>query len=91
MTVIASGLPAGLGEPVFDKLDAEIAAALMSINAVKGVAIGDGFDVVAQRGTEHRDEMTAGGFVSNHAGGVLGGICTGQDRSCASRSSPLRA
>ncbi len=79
VTVQASGLPAGLGEPVFGKLDADIAAGLMSINAVKGVAIGDGFAVVGQRGTEHRDEIRAGGFQSNHAGGVLGGISTGQD------------
>lgn len=77
--VIATGMPAGLGEPVFGKLDAELAGALMSINAVKAVAIGDGFDVVSQRGTEHRDEMTSAGFASNHAGGVLGGISSGQD------------
>jgi chorismate synthase len=79
VTVQAGGLPAGLGEPVFGKLDADVAAGLMSINAVKGVAIGDGFDVVGQRGTEHRDEIRAEGFQSNHAGGVLGGISTGQD------------
>lgn len=79
VTVVATGMPAGLGEPVFGKLDAELARALMSINAVKGVAVGDGFEVVGQRGTEHRDEMTADGFLSNHAGGVLGGISTGQD------------
>jgi len=79
VTVIASGVPAGLGEPVFGKLDAELAGALMSINAVKGVAVGDGFDVVAQRGTEHRDEIRRTGFTSNHAGGVLGGISSGQD------------
>ena len=79
VTVVASGLPVGLGEPVFDKLDADIARALMSINAVKGVELGAGFDVVQQRGTEHRDEMTAAGFLSNNAGGVLGGISTGQD------------
>jgi len=79
VTVVASGVPVGLGEPVFGKLDAELAGALMSINAVKGVGIGDGFDVVRQRGTEHRDEMTGEGFLSNHAGGVLGGISTGQD------------
>ena len=79
VTVQASGLPAGLGEPVFGKLDADIAGGLMSINAVKGVAIGDGFDAVAQRGTEHRDEIRSEGFLSNHAGGVLGGISTGQD------------
>ncbi len=79
VTVVASGLPVGLGEPVFDKLDAEIAGALMSINAVKGVEIGAGFAVIEQRGTEHRDEMSALGFESNNAGGVLGGISTGQD------------
>jgi chorismate synthase len=79
VTVTATGMPAGLGEPVFGKLDADLAAALMSINAVKGVAIGDGFDVVGQRGTEHRDEIRAEGFLSNHAGGVLGGISSGQD------------
>ncbi len=79
VTVRASGVPAGLGEPVFGKLDAELAAGLMSINAVKGVAIGDGFAAVEQRGTEHRDEIRADGFQSNHAGGVLGGISTGQD------------
>ncbi len=79
VTVVASGLPVGLGEPVFDKLDADIARALMSINAVKGVELGAGFDVVQQRGTEHRDEMTSAGFLSNNAGGVLGGISTGQD------------
>ncbi len=79
VTVVAAGLPVGLGEPVFDKLDADIARALMSINAVKGVEIGAGFDVVQQRGTEHRDEMTSAGFLSNNAGGVLGGISTGQD------------
>jgi len=79
VTVVASGIPVGLGEPVFDKLDADIAAALMSINAVKGVELGAGFAVVEQRGTEHRDEMTAAGFLSNNAGGILGGISTGQD------------
>ena len=79
VTVVASGVPAGLGEPVFGKLDAELAGALMGINAVKGVAIGDGFDVVGQRGTLHRDEITREGFVSNHAGGVLGGISSGQE------------
>ncbi|WP_024328986.1 chorismate synthase [Thioalkalivibrio sp. ALR17-21] len=79
VTVEARGVPAGWGEPVFDRLDAELAHALMSINAVKGVEIGAGFDSVAQRGTEHRDEITPeDGFLSNHAGGVLGGISTGQ-------------
>jgi len=72
-------MPVGLGEPVFGKLDAEVAGAMMSINAVKAVQIGDGVDVVAQRGTEHRDEMTKDGFLSNHAGGILGGISSGQD------------
>lgn len=79
INVMASGVPAGLGEPVFDRLDAEIAHALMSINAVKGVEIGDGFACVTQKGTEHRDEMCADGFLSNHAGGILGGISTSQD------------
>lgn len=79
VTVIATGVPAGIGEPVFDRLDAELAHGLMSINAVKGVEIGDGFGVVSQRGTEHRDEMTPEGFLSNHAGGILGGISSGQD------------
>ena len=68
----------GLGEPVFDRLDADIAHALMSINAVKGVEIGAGFASVAQRGSEHGDELTPEGFLSNHAGGILGGISTGQ-------------
>jgi chorismate synthase len=78
VTVVADGLPPGLGEPVFDRLDADIAHALMGINAVKGVEIGAGFASVAQKGTEHRDEMTPDGFLSNNAGGVLGGISTGQ-------------
>ncbi|WP_413615087.1 chorismate synthase [Halomonas cupida] len=78
ITVVAEGLPPGLGEPIFDRLDADLAHGLMSINAVKGVEIGDGFDVVTQRGSEHRDEMTPEGFLSNHAGGVLGGISSGQ-------------
>lgn len=78
IAVVAEGVPAGWGEPVFSKLDADIAGALMGINAVKGVALGDGFDVVAQRGSEHRDEMNADGFLSNHAGGILGGISSGQ-------------
>ncbi|HLV47785.1 MAG TPA: chorismate synthase [Aliidiomarina sp.] len=76
--VVAEGMPAGLGEPVFDRLDADIAKALMSINAVKAVSMGDGFDVAAQRGSTHRDAMTPEGFTSNHAGGVLGGISSGQ-------------
>ncbi|MBV1879689.1 MAG: chorismate synthase [Pseudomonadales bacterium] len=79
ITVVARGMLAGLGEPVFDKLDADIAHALMSINAVKGVEIGAGFDAVAHRGAQHRDEMSLNGFSSNYAGGVLGGISTGQD------------
>ncbi len=79
ITVVASGVPIGLGEPVFDKLDADLAHALMSINAVKGVEVGAGFAVVSQRGTQHRDEMTSAGFVSNNSGGVLGGISTGED------------
>lgn len=79
LTVVASNVPVGLGEPVFDRLDAEIAFALMSINAVKGVEIGDGFQVVTQRGSEHRDQLTPSGFSSNHAGGILGGISSGQD------------
>ncbi|HOW75350.1 MAG TPA: chorismate synthase [Candidatus Competibacteraceae bacterium] len=79
VTVVASGLPVGWGEPVFDRLDADIAHALMSINAVKGVEIGAGFACVEQRGTQHRDELTPEGFLSNHAGGILGGISTGQD------------
>ncbi|TVU73655.1 MULTISPECIES: chorismate synthase [Cobetia] len=78
VTVEATGVPVGLGEPVFDRIDAELAHGLMSINAVKGVEIGDGFAVVSQKGTEHRDEMTPQGFLSNHAGGVLGGITSGQ-------------
>jgi chorismate synthase len=77
--VVASNVPVGLGEPVFDRLDAEIAHSLMSINAVKGVEMGDGFDVVEQKGSEHRDEITPEGFKSNHAGGVLAGISTGQN------------
>ncbi len=78
ISVVAEGVPPGLGEPVFDRLDAELAHGLMSINAVKGVEIGDGFASVASRGSEHRDEMTPEGFLSNHAGGVLGGISSGQ-------------
>jgi chorismate synthase len=76
--VVASGVPVGWGEPVFDRLDADIANAMMGINAVKGVEIGAGFDSVAQRGSVH-GRADAGGFVGNHAGGVLGGISTGQD------------
>lgn len=79
ITVHAIGVPVGLGEPIFDRIDAELAHALMSINAVKGVEIGDGFACIEQKGTEHRDEITPEGFLSNHCGGVLGGITTGQD------------
>ena len=79
ISVIATNLFPGLGEPVFDRLDADLAHALMGINAVKGVEIGDGFASVAQKGTEHRDEMSPQGFLSNHAGGILGGISSGQD------------
>jgi chorismate synthase len=79
INVIARNVPPGLGEPIFDRLDAEIAHAMMSINAVKGVEIGAGFDSVTQKGTEHRDEITPEGFLSNNAGGVLGGISSGQD------------
>ena len=79
VNVVASGMPVGLGEPIFDRLDSDIAHAMMSINAVKGVEIGAGFNSVAQKGSQHRDEMTPQGFVSNHAGGTLGGISSGQD------------
>ncbi len=79
LTVVAEGVPVGWGEPVFDKLDAEIAYALMGINAVKAVEIGAGCDVVEQKGSEHRDEITKEGFLSNNAGGTLGGISSGQD------------
>jgi chorismate synthase len=79
VSVIATRVPVGLGEPLYGKLDGDLAAALMGINAVKAVEIGDGVNVVAQRGSEHRDEMTPNGFLSNHAGGILGGISTGQD------------
>ncbi|CDZ77643.1 Chorismate synthase [Legionella massiliensis] len=78
VTVVASGVPIGLGDPVFDKLDATLAYAMMSINAVKGVEIGAGFAAVSQQGSEHRDEISKQGFLSNNAGGVLGGISTGQ-------------
>ena len=77
--IVATGVPPGWGEPVFDRLDAELAHALMSINAVKGVEIGAGFASIAQKGTQHRDEITPQGFVSNNAGGILGGISSGQD------------
>ena len=77
--VVAHALPPGLGEPIFDRLDADIARAMVSINAVKGVEIGAGFSSMAQRGSEHRDQMSSNGFLSNNAGGILGGISTGQD------------
>ncbi len=79
LTIIAEQVPVGLGEPIFDRLDADIAKAMMSINAVKGVEIGAGFNVVEFKGTKNRDDMTPDGFVGNNAGGVLGGISTGQD------------
>ena len=79
VTVVAAGVPPGLGEPVFGRLDADIAAALMGINAAKAVEIGAGVRSAAQRGSEHRDELTPEGFTSNHAGGILGGITSGQD------------
>jgi chorismate synthase len=79
VTVVATGVPPGWGEPVFDRLDADLAHAMMCINAVKAVEVGDGFGVVEQRGSEHRDELTPAGFLSNHAGGTLGGISSGQD------------
>ena len=79
ISVVAQGVPVGWGEPVYDRLDAEIAYAMMNINAVKGVEIGAGFASITQKGTEHSDEMTPDGFLSNNAGGILGGISTGQD------------
>jgi chorismate synthase len=79
VTVIARGVPVGWGEPVYDRLDADIAYAMMGINAVKGVEIGAGFRSVTQKGSEHGDELTPGGFLGNNAGGILGGISTGQD------------
>ncbi len=79
VNVVASGVPAGWGEPIFDRLDADIAHAMMGINAVKGVEIGAGFGCITQKGTEHRDEISPQGFLSNHAGGILGGISSGQD------------
>ncbi|CAD83189.1 chorismate synthase [Candidatus Blochmanniella floridana] len=78
VTIIAENLPIGLGEPVFDRLDADLAHALMSINAVKGIEIGDGFSAITKLGSEYRDEITSQGFQSNHSGGILGGISTGQ-------------
>ena len=79
ITVVAENVPVGLGDPLYDKLDADLAHALMGLNAVKGVEIGDGMQAARQKGTEHRDEITPQGFLSNHAGGVLGGISTGQN------------
>jgi chorismate synthase len=79
VSVIATGVPVGLGEPIFDRLDAELAHSLMSINAVKGVEIGAGFDSITQKGSEHRDVQTQDGFLSNNAGGILGGISSGQN------------
>jgi len=79
VNVVAENVPPGWGEPIYGKLDGELASAMMSINAVKGVEIGDGFAVVGQKGSEHRDEITPQGFLSNHAGGILGGISTGQN------------
>jgi len=79
VSVVATNVPPGLGEPIFDRLDAEIAHSLMSINAVKGVEIGAGFESIVQKGTVHRDEITPEGFIGNNAGGVLGGISSGQD------------
>jgi chorismate synthase len=79
INVVASHVPPGLGEPIFDRLDADIGHAMLSINAVKAVEIGAGFDCVSQKGTEHRDEITPQGFLSNNAGGILGGISSGQD------------
>ena len=86
--VVAEGVPPGWGEPIYGKLDAELASALMSINAVKGVEIGDGFGVAAMRGTDNRDEITADGFLSNHAGGILGGISSGQAIRCSMALKP---
>jgi chorismate synthase len=79
INVVASGMMPGLGEPIFDRLDADLAHALMGINAVKGVEIGAGFACIEQRGSEHRDEITPAGFLGNNAGGILGGISSGQD------------
>ncbi len=79
ISIVAENMPVGLGEPIFDRLDADLAHALMSINAVKGVELGSGFASIEQKGTQHRDEMTPQGFLSNNAGGVLGGISSGQD------------
>ncbi|MGQ0501254.1 MAG: chorismate synthase [Panacagrimonas sp.] len=83
VNVVATNMPTGLGEPVFDRLDADLAHALMGINAVKGVEIGDGMQVAGMRGTAHRDEMSPAGFLANHSGGISGGISTGQDLLCS--------
>ncbi len=83
LNVVAENVPAGWGEPIYGKLDAELASAMMSINAVKGVEIGAGFESVTQKGSEHRDLMTPGGFLSNNAGGILGGISSGQAITCS--------
>ena len=88
INVVASGVPPGLGEPVYDRLDAELAFALMGINAVKGVEVGDGFGAVEQTGSQHRDEITPQGFLSNHSGGITGGISTGQDILCSMAIKP---
>ena len=77
--VVAENVPTGLGEPIYDRLDADIAHVMMGLNAVKAVAIGAGFECVSQRGSEHGDEITPEGFLSNHAGGILGGVSSGQD------------
>jgi chorismate synthase len=79
VNVVATNMPSGLGEPIFDRLEADIAHGMMSINAVKGIEIGAGFNSITQKGTEHRDAITPQGFTSNHAGGTLGGISSGQD------------
>jgi chorismate synthase len=88
INVEATNVPPGLGEPVYDRLDAELAYALMSINAVKGVEIGDGFAAVEQKGSQHRDEMSPQGFLANHSGGIAGGISTGQDIRCSMALKP---
>jgi chorismate synthase len=79
INIVASGMPVGLGEPIFDRLEADVAHAMMSINAVKGIEIGAGFNAITQKGSEHRDSLTPEGFTSNNAGGTLGGISSGQD------------
>jgi len=79
INIVATGMPVGLGEPIFDRLEADVAHAMMSINAVKGIEIGAGFNAITQKGSEHRDPLTPEGFTSNNAGGTLGGISSGQD------------